>query len=431
MKVTVIGAGLAGCECAWQLSRLGITVDLIEMKPKQFSPAHKSEAFAELVCSNSFKNDTLEFASGLLKRELRELGSLILNCADKTRLNDTNSLTVDRQQFSALVTAQIKSNPLINIRIGEVKDFDLAQPTVICTGPLCSAALADFIQHITGDRLYFYDAIAPIVSADSIDYTKAFFQERFGNLGEGEYLNCPLTKDEYIQFVDALSTAERVRLHEFEAEVNFEGCLPVEVMAKRGLDVLRCGPMKTTGLNTPPDAYAVVQLRKENKEGTMLNMVGFQTNLTYPEQRRVFAKIPALNKAEWLRFGVMHRNTYINAPKYLNRFFQLKNHPNIMFGGQISGVEGYIESVASGFMCGVNMARFISNQPLIDFTTETCLGALANYLEAGSESNFQPMHINWGLLKPIDGAKHTKKQRLAERALIKVKQIKGEIYNEN
>ncbi len=431
MKVTVIGAGLAGCECAWQLAKCGIDVDLIEMKPTQFSPAHKNADFAELVCSNSFKNDTLEFATGVLKRELRELDSLILSCADSTKLDDANSLTVDREKFASLVTERIKSNPQINVINKEAKDFDLNQPTIICAGPLCSDMLANFLQKLTGERLYFYDAVAPIVSADSIDYNYAFFQDRFGEMGKGEYLNCPLTKQEYIEFVDALAKAERVRLHDFETEVNFEGCLPVEVMAMRGSEVLRCGPLKTTGLSVLLDTYAVVQLRKENREGTMLNMVGFQTNLTYPEQRRVFSLIPALAHAEWLRFGVMHRNTYINAPKYLNRFFQLKSHPNIMLGGQISGVEGYIESVASGYMCGINMARLLKNKPMIDFGTETCLGALANYLEAGSENDFQPMHINWGLLKPIDAPKNSKKVRIAQRSMKRIREIKEELSHED
>ncbi|MBR4270722.1 MAG: methylenetetrahydrofolate--tRNA-(uracil(54)-C(5))-methyltransferase (FADH(2)-oxidizing) TrmFO [Clostridia bacterium] len=431
MRVTVIGAGLAGCECAWQLAKEGVQVDLYEMKPFQFSPAHKNSDFAELVCSNSFKNDTLEFASGVLKNELRMLDSLILSCADATKLADASSLTVDRQKFARLVTEKIKSNPKIKIINKEVTDFDVTQPTVICSGPLCSDELANFIQNLTGERLYFYDAIAPIVGADSIDYTCAFWQERFGKKGEGEYLNCPLNKQEYFEFVKALANAERVKLHDFETEVNFEGCLPVEVMAKRGGEVLRCGPMKTTGLEVSPETYAVVQLRKENKEGTMLNMVGFQTNLTYTEQRRVFSLIPALKQAEWLRFGVMHRNTYINAPKYLNRYFQLKTQPNIMFGGQISGVEGYIESVASGYMCGVNMARLLKNKPMIDFGTETCLGALANYLEAGSESNFQPMHINWGLLKPLDAPKNIKKARIAQRSMERIREIKEELSNEN
>jgi len=425
VKVTVIGAGLAGCECAWQLSVRGVQVDLYEMKPKTFSPAHHNSDFAELVCSNSLKNDTLDFATGLLKTELRELGSLILSCADATKVPDGSALTVDRAEFSKLVTQRIRLNPLINIITEEVKEFDLSAPVVVCSGPLCSDSLASFIEKITGERLYFYDAVAPIVSGESIDKSKTFFQDRWGK--EQNYLNCPLTKDEYLLFVNELAKAERVSLHDFENEVNFEGCLPVEVMAKRGVDVLRFGPMKPDGLNGENKPYAVVQLRRENVAGDMYNLVGFQTNLTFSEQRRVFGLIPALANAEWLRFGVMHRNTYINAPKYLNRFFQLKTHPNIMFGGQISGVEGYIESVASGLLCGINMVKYILGLPMVDFTIETCLGALANYLEAGSETNFQPMHINWGLLKPIDAPKQKKKQLLAERALDKVKKLKAEI----
>ncbi len=424
MKVTVIGAGLAGCECAWQLSLRGMQVDLVDMKPDKFTPAHHNPDFAELVCSNSLKNDTLDFATGVLKAELRELDSLILSCADESRLPDSSTLTVDRVKFSNLVTSKIRKNPLINIINREVESFDVNDYLVVAAGPLCSESLAKFISSLTGEPLYFYDAVAPIVSGDSIDKTKTFVLDRWG---EGEnYLNCPLSKSEYEVFVRALMAAERVPLHDFET--NFEGCLPVEVMARRGIDVLRCGPLKANGLlfNGEP-VYAAVQLRKENVEGEMYNMVGFQTNLTYSEQKRVFSLIPALKNAEWLRFGVMHRNTYINAPKYLNRFFQLKNHPNVMFAGQISGVEGYVESVASGLLCGINMVKYINSESMVDFTTKTCLGALANYLEAGSESNFQPMHINWGLLSPIDAPKQKKKMLLAQRALDCVREIKAKL----
>ena len=426
MKVTVIGAGLAGCEAAWQLSLRGVMVDLIEMKPKAFSPAHHNPDFAELVCSNSLKNDSLDFPTGVLKAELREMGSLLMQCADEAKVPDSASLSVDRAKFSKLVTNRIRGNPLINIQIKEATEFEKNAPTIVAAGPLCSEKLAQFIENLTGERLYFYDAVAPIVSGDSIDMSKAFYLDKHSE--EQNYLNCPLTKSEYELFVNELAKAERVNLHDFEKEVNFEGCLPVEVMARRGKDVLRFGPMRASGLKFGEgEPYAVVQLRRENVAGDMFNLVGFQTNLTFSEQKRVFSLIPALHNAEWLRYGVMHRNTYINAPKYLNRFFQLKSHPNIMFAGQISGVEGYVESIASGLLCGINMVKYILGKSLVDFSTETCLGALSNYLEAGSESHFQPMHINWGLLKPIDAPKQKKKQLLAERALEKIKAIKSKI----
>ena len=424
-KVKVIGAGLAGAECAWQLAQAGVQVDLYEMKPQKFSPAHHNPNFAELVCSNSLKNDTLEFATGVLKAELRLLNSFVLDCADKTSIPSANTLTVDRERFAVLVTERLESNKNINIIREEVTEFDLDEPVIVAAGPLCSTGLAEFIEKITGERLYFYDAVAPIVAGDSIDYDFAFYQDRWGEVGKGDYLNCPLNKEEYINFCQELSKAQRVELHSFEHEVNFEGCLPVEIMARRGIDVLRCGPLKPDGISIDgKQPYAVVQLRRENTEGSMFNLVGFQTNLTFPEQRRVFRLIPALHNAEWLRYGVMNRNTYINAPKFLNHYFQLKTHRNIMFAGQISGVEGYTESIASGLLCAINMIKYLNNLPMVEFGTETCLGALANYLEAGSEHNFQPMHINWGLLKPIDVPKKEKKHALAERALSKIAEIK-------
>ena len=414
-KVTVIGAGLAGCETALQLAKAGVNVDLFEMKPAKFSPAHHNPNFAELVCSNSLKSDTLDFATGLLKAEMRSLDCELLKCADACALPSTKALTVDREKFSDLVTKAVRSNPLINIRNEEVASFDINSPTIVASGPLCSDALTDFLSSLIGEKLYFYDAVAPIVSGESIDYNYAYPAD------EG-YVNCPLSKSEYEAFCEALRDAERVELHDFEKEINFESCLPIEIMAKRGLDVMRCGPMKPTQFDS--NAYAVVQLRRENVEGTMFNLVGFQTNLTFESQRRVFAMIPALHNAEWLRYGVMHRNTYINAPKYLNKYFQLKSNPNIFFAGQISGVEGYIESIASGLLCGINMIKYIRNQQLVDFGTETCLGALQNYLLCGNVNNFQPMHINWGLLKPIDAPKKDKKKCLCERSIIKIAKLR-------
>lgn len=428
-KVLVIGAGLAGAESAWQLAKRGVQVNLVEMKPTKFTPAHKDKHFGELVCSNSFKSDTLDFATGLLKRELREMGSFIMECADLAKIPSANTLTVDREKFASIITERIKSNPNINIINTEATEFDLNQPVIVAGGPLCTEGLSKFLEQLIGEKLYFYDAVAPIVSADSIDYNHAFLQNRFGTAGDGEYLNCPLNRQEYLTFWHELANAERVQLHDFEKEINFEGCLPVEVMAKRGEDVLRCGPLKPMGISQDDKKpYAVVQLRKENMEGQAYNLVGFQTNLTFPEQKRVFALIPALKNAEWLRMGVMHRNTYINAPKFLNRYFQLKERPNIMFAGQIAGVEGYTESVASGLLCGINMVKYLSNLPLINFSIDTCLGALGNFLEAGNPNNFQPMHINWGLLRPVDVPKQEKKSAYVARSLAKISQIKE---NEN
>ena len=424
-KVKVIGAGLAGAECAMQLSRRGVLVDLFDIKPSKFTPAHHNPNFAELVCSNSLKNDTLDFASGLLKAEMRSLNSFVLDCADKTSILSGNTLAVDREKFAACVTELLEKEKNINIIEREIETFDLNEPTVIAAGPLCTKPLCNFIESITGESLFFYDALAHIVSAVSIDFKHAFFQDRTGQ-GDNDYINCPLSRDEYLAFWQELVKAERVALHDFEK--NFEGCLPIEVMARRGVDVLRFGPLKPVGLEingkTP---YAVVQLRRENMAGKSYNMVGFQTNLTFPEQRRVFGMIPALRNAEWLRLGVMHRNTYINAPKYLNRFFQLKSNKNIMFAGQISGVEGYTESIASGLLCGINMVKYLNNAPLVDFGIETCLGALGNFLEAGNPANFQPMHINYGLLKPIDVPKQERKAAFAKRSLDRIATLKEDI----
>ena len=413
-KVSIIGAGLAGCESALQLAKRGIAVDLYEMKPQKHTPAQHLDGFAELVCSNSLKSDTLDFATGVLKAELRELDCILLDCAYKSAIPAGKTLTVDREKFSEIVTQKIRDEPLINIITQEVTEFDTSVPVIVAAGPLCTDDLAKFLSKLVGEELYFYDAVAPIVSADSIDYNFAYD-------GEEGYINCPLTKDEYLKFWTALKDAPRVELKDFEKEINFEACLPIEIMAKRGVDVMRCGPLKPS---LGDKNYAVVQLRKENEAGTMLNLVGFQTNLTFGAQREVFSLIPALKHAEWLRFGVMHKNIYINAPKYLNKFSQLKSKPNIFFAGQISGLEGYIESIASGLLCAINMIKYLDNFELVDFSTETCLGALQNYLVCGNPNNFQPMHINWGLLKPIDAPKKDKKRLLAERALAKIAVIK-------
>ncbi len=420
-KVIVIGAGLAGCECALQLANHKIFVDLYEMKPEKYSPAHHSPNYAELVCSNSFKSDTLDFATGVLKAEMRLLDSEILKCADLTRIPTGKTLTVDRERFSELVTQRVNNNPFITVINQEVTQFDTSLPVVIATGPLCSDALTNFLSNLIGEKLYFYDAVAPIVSGESIDMSRAVIKE------DG-YIDCSMSRSEYETFCNELKDAKRVDLHNFEKEVNFEACLPIEIMAKRGLEVMRCGPLKPS--REDKTSYASVQLRKENVEGSMYNLVGFQTNLLFEEQKRVFSMIPALKNAEWLRYGVMHRNTYINATKYLNRYFQPKSKPNLFFAGQISGVEGYIESVASGLLCAINVLQYICSLPMIDFGTETCLGALQNYLECGNPNHFEPMHINWGLLKPINATKAEKKTALAKRALDTI-QLKKETLWKN
>lgn len=427
-SVTVIGAGLAGCEASLQLANHGIKVILYEQKPTKFSEAHKSPDFCELVCSNTFKSTLPEFATGLLKQELTLLKSPVLSCAYKCRVPAGDALAVDRNLFSKMVTDLVKSNKNITVVNEEVVDILLDKPTIVATGPLTSASLSNSIKKLLGDGFYFYDALAPIVYADSIDKSKTFVKDRWGD-GEGDYINCPLSKEEYINFVNELKNAQRVKLKDFEDEKVFEGCLPVEVMAKRGEDVLRYGPLKSVGFfekggNNP---YAVVQLRKENVGGDMYNMVGFQTNLTYPEQKRVFSLIPALKNAEYARLGAMHRNSYINSPKFLTNRFNLKTHENIFFAGQISGVEGYLESVATGCLCAIYMIQYLNGTKLT-LSSKTALGALGNYLNCASEVNFQPMHITWGLLSPIDAPKQHKKQELTKRALNEIMDIKEQLW---
>lgn len=426
--VKVIGAGLAGCEASLTLANLGIKVKLYDIKPKQFSPAHKNSNLAELVCSNSLKSDTLEFATGLLKQELRVMGSSLIQCADKSKIPAGKTLTVDRDVFSEEVTKLVKANPNIELVCEEIKNFDDCV-TIVATGPLTTPALFNYISSTFGnDNLYFYDAVAPIVSAESINTEKTFVGNKF-QTEEADYINCPLNKQEYNSFVAELCNAERVSLKSFENEKVFEGCMPVEVMAKRELNALRCGPMKASGLidNDGRIPYAVVQLRKENALGDAYNLVGFQTNLTFPEQKRVFRLIPGLENAEFLRFGVMHRNSYINAPKLLNHYFQLKSKPNVFFAGQISGIEGYVESIATGHIAALNVYRYLKKLPMFEFTTNTSLGALSNYLESANPNNFQPMHISYGLFSPINCPKNEKKQKIAERALKYIEQIKKEI----
>ena len=426
--VKIVGAGLAGCEAALTLAGLGVNVVLYDIKPNKYTPAHKNPNFAELVCSNSLKSDTTEFATGVLKQELRLLNSYLLNCAYKAQIPAGKTLTVDRELFSNEVTALIKNNSKIKFVSQEVGSFDDTTPTIIATGPLTTKVLTDYLNQKLGLNLYFYDAVAPIISADSIDNTKVFKANKYDD-ADGDYINCPMNREQYTLFVKQLTTAERVPLKSFEDEKVFEGCMPVEVMAQRGLEVLKCGPLKAQGLVMPngQQPYACVQLRKEDAMGNAYNMVGFQTNLTFPEQKRIFTTIPGLEHAEFLRYGVMHRNSYINAPKLLNSYFQLKQQPNVFFAGQISGIEGYVESIASGLIVGLEMYCYINNLPMINFTTNTALGALANYLQAANPNNFQPMHINWGLFAPIECSKQLKKEKLAERSKQYILNINKEI----
>ena len=422
-KVTVIGAGLAGCEAAWQLSNAGISVDLYEMKPKKYSPAHKYQGFAELVCSNSLKASRLDSAAGLLKEEMRILGSIIVPCAYETAVAAGGALAVDRTAFSDLVTEKIKSRENINIIYDELKEIPDGN-VIIATGPLTSDALADSISDICGSYLSFFDAAAPIVSFDSLDKNLVFFASRYGR-GDDDYINCPMNKEEYLEFYNALISAESAELKEHDREFFkvYEGCMPIEVLAKRGEDTMRFGPLKPVGLTDPRTGkrpYAVVQLRKENNEGTMYNLVGFQTNLKFGEQKRVFSMITGLKDAEFLRYGVMHRNSFINSPKLLDSDFSMKEHKNIFFAGQITGVEGYIESAASGIMAGINMARRLNGKETLTLPKETMIGALSAYISDESVKDFQPMGCNMGILPSLETNIRDKKlkyQTLAERSL--------------
>lgn len=421
--VSVIGAGLAGCEAAWALASEGISVDLYEMKPQRFSPAHHSEGFAELVCSNSLKAEAVGSAGGLLKAEMRLMGSLLLDCAEKCRVPAGGALAVDRDEFSALVTGSVESNPLITVHRKEVADIP-DRHVVIATGPLTSDSLAESIRGLTGgDYLSFYDAAAPIVELDSIDKSKVFFAARYSR-GEDDYINCPFTKEEYERFYDALTAAERADLKDFDQKPSvYEGCMPVEVLAGRGRDTLRFGPMKPVGLTDPRTGkrpWAVVQLRRENAAGTLYNLVGFQTNLKFSEQKRVFSMIPGLENAVFARFGVMHRNTFLDSPRLLDENFVLKKRPRIVFAGQITGVEGYMESAASGIIAAKQLARRLKGGQAVHLPEVTMLGALCRYISDESVKNFQPMGANMGLLPPLGEKirdKRQRYQRLAERAL--------------
>ncbi len=422
-NVTVIGAGLAGCEAAWQLAQRGIAVTLREMKPQKMTPAHHSPGFAELVCSNSLRSDQLENAAGLLKEELRRCGSLILRCADQTRVEAGGALAVDREGFSAAVTDAIRSHPHITVVEGEVTSIPEGE-VVIASGPLTSDALSEAIAGLFPENSYlnFYDAAAPIVTFDSIDMGHAWFASRYDK-GTADYINCALSEEEYLAFWKELCAAQEAEVHGFEDKNVFEGCMPVEVMARRGEQTLAFGPLKPKGLPDPKtgrEPYAVVQLRRDNAAGTLYNLVGFQTHLKWGEQKRVFSMIPALAHAEYVRYGVMHRNTYLNSPRLLDRYYRVRGNERITFAGQITGVEGYVESTASGFLAGVELAgRLLGREPL-DFPQETATGALALYVSREGIGDFQPMNVNFGIMPPLDHkvkGKREKNAALSRRAL--------------
>ncbi len=431
-KVRIIGAGLAGTEAALYLAGKGINVLLCDMKPKEFTPAHTSENYAELVCSNSLKsNDVYGNAAGLLKEEMRILGSAVIAAADRAAVPAGNALAVNRDEFSSILTESIKSNPLIECVSERVDDIDFNEYSIIATGPLTSGPLAEKIKEISGGGLYFYDASAPIVSFESIDMTNAFAGDRY-NKGNGDHINCPMNKEEYTEFIDALLIAKRATLHDFENVSVFEGCMPIEIMAARGRDTLRFGPLKPAGLDDPKTGrwpYACLQLRREDKEGKMYNLIGFQTNLLFSEQKRVFGIIPALKNAEYMRYGVMHRNTFINSPKVLNKDYSLKEHPKTFFAGQITGVEGYVESAASGLLAAIYLERKIKGKPFIQISENTVMGALTKYITTAND-NFQPMNANFGIL-PVPNAiikdKNLRKKALAERSLDFVRRFRKEI----
>ena len=431
--VTVIGAGLAGSECAWQLAQRGVAVTLREMKPEKKTPAHVTDYFAELCCSNSLRGAGLENAVGLLKEELRRLNSLIMRCADATAVPAGGALAVDRDGFARMVTETVLSHPNITMIPGEVTSIPEGD-VVIASGPLTSDPLADAIAEKLGGgtTLNFFDAAAPLVACDSVDMDSAYFASRYDK-GTPDYINCPMTKEEYLNFWQALIAAEEAEVHGFEDKSVFEGCMPVEVMARRGEDTLRFGPLKPRGLIDPKtgkEPYAVVQLRRDNADGSIYNLVGFQTHLKWPEQRRVFTMIPALRNAQFLRYGVMHRNTYLDSPRLLDRYYRLKAEPRIAFAGQMTGVEGYVESCASGFLAGVELARRLNGQTPIDFPAETAIGALGLYVSNGSVGDFQPMNINFGIIPPLDHrvkGKRNKNAELSQRSLEILEGIKQEV----
>ncbi len=421
-EVKVIGAGLAGSEAAWQLAKRGVKVKLYEMKPDKRTPAHASDGFAELVCSNSLRSDELTNAVGLLKEEMRRLDSLIMRAADLNKVPAGGALAVDRFSFSKYVTDALSSHPNVEIIRGEVSEIPEGR-VIVASGPLTSDSLAEKITALTGgDGLNFYDAVAPIVTLESVDMESAWFASRYDK-GTADYVNCPMTREEYDSFVKELASAEEAELHGFDDGGVFEGCMPVEVMARRGLDTLRYGPLKPVGLKDPKtgrEPYAVVQLRMDNSEGTLYNMVGFQTHLKFPEQRRVFKMITALRNAEFVRYGVMHRNTYLNSPRLLDDLYRLKKEPRISFAGQMTGVEGYVESAASGLLAGLSAAREALGLDPVDFPRETAIGALGKYVSDESIYDFQPMNVNFGIIAPLDHrvkGKRNKNAAISERSL--------------
>lgn len=436
MKITVLGAGLAGCEAAWQAAKRGVSVTLYEMKPEKKTPAHSYNGFGELVCSNSLRGADVTQGVGLLKEEMRRIGSLIMEAADATAVAAGGCLAVDRYAFSDYITKKIRECPLITVVEEEVTEIPEEGITVIATGPLTSDGLAGKISDLVGgNRLSFFDAAAPIVDFTTIDMSKAFFASRYDK-GTPDYINCPMTEEEYKAFYNALITAEEAHLHDFEKGEGlkvFEGCIPVEVMAKRGEDTLRYGPMKPVGIHHPETGegyYAVVQLRRENEEGTMFNIVGFQTHLTFPEQRRVFRMIPGLENADFFRYGVMHRNTFLNSPGMLSADYSMRVRPELYFAGQMTGVEGYVESAASGLVAGLNAARKAMEKEPFIFPDTMMIGAMARYVSEGSEVDFQPMNANFGLVRRADqkikGGKKVRYQFYAERALTETDRILGE-----
>ena len=422
--VTVIGGGLAGCEAAWQLAQRGIPVDLREMKPQKMTPAHHTPWFGELVCSNSLRSDQLENAVGLLKEELRRLGSLILACADAHRVEAGGALAVDRHEFAQAITEKIQGHPLITVTEGEVTALPVEGQVVVASGPLTSDALAEAIQEYFPESRYlnFFDAAAPLITFESVDMESAFFASRYDK-GTPDYINCPMTEADYDAFWTELCAAQEAEVHGCEDKQVFEGCMPVEVMARRGKQTLCYGPLKPRGLRDPrtgKEPFAVVQLRRDNAEGSIYNLVGFQTHLKWPEQKRVFSMIPALRHAEFVRFGVMHRNTYLDSPRLLDRYYRVKKEPRIMFAGQITGVEGYVESTASGFLAAVELARRLRAEPPVNFPQETALGALALYVSNESVAEFQPMNVNFGIIPPLGyrvKGKRNKNAELSKRAL--------------
>ena len=420
--VTVIGAGLAGSEAAWQLAKRGVKVKLYEMRPVKQTPAHHTDQFAELVCTNSLRSNSLTNAVGVLKEEMRQLDSIIIASADASAVPAGGALAVDRHDFAGRVTDRVKNHPLVEV-VNEEAQTIPEGPTIIATGPLTSEHLSSALKQLTGeDSLYFYDAAAPIIETESIDMDKVYLKSRYDK-GEAAYLNCPMTEEEFGRFYDALVSAETVTLKDFEKEIFFEGCMPVEVMAKRGKKTLLFGPMKPVGLEDPKTGerpFAVVQLRQDNASGTLYNIVGFQTHLKWGPQKEVIRLIPGLENADIIRYGVMHRNTFLNSPKLLRPTYQLKAREDLFFAGQMTGVEGYVESAASGLIAGINAARFVLGEELLTFPEETAIGSMANYITTANPNNFQPMNANFGLLPPLPERIRNKSERyekLAERAL--------------